>query len=247
DPLESKPPKNLKDTAERLAKTGATPSAPESACKRYANKVGYATNEATIVFQAVRKLLKEYVTDDGADDGYQKVFNQAFAGFPKDLGFNNGLSAPQPDFIEGLRMEKYRPFPVDEHVSGAVLYKDDHHSLTLPHMAGEWKGRGEDMEETRLQRAYYGCALVYTRNQALSYIREPDRANHAEIMTFTTDGTNINFFAHYAIPSEEEEGKMEYHQYPIASMNLTNSYEEFKKGRKQIRNLQDHGRGSRML
>lgn len=110
-------------------------------------------------------------------------------------------------------MEKYRPFPVDEHVSGAVLYKDDPHSLTLPHMAGEWNGRGEDVEEARLQSAYDGCALLYARKQALS------------------------------VPSEEEEGKMEYHQSPIASMNLTNSYEEFKKGRKQLRHLQDHGRG----
>lgn len=29
-------------------------------------------------------------------------------------------------------------------------------------------------------------------------------------MTFTTDGTNLNFFAHYAAPSEDD-GTLQYH------------------------------------
>ncbi len=39
-----------------------------------------------------------------------------------------------------------------------------------------------------------------------------------------------------------EDGGLEYHQYPITSTNLTNSFEDFKKGRKQLRNLQDDAR-----
>lgn len=50
-------------------------------------------------------MLKEY-----DDEGYNRVLNQAFTGFLKDVGFNNGLSAPQPDFVEGLEMQEYRPF-----------------------------------------------------------------------------------------------------------------------------------------
>jgi hypothetical protein len=92
--------------------------------------------------------LKEY-----NDERYKRAFHRSFTGFPKDVGLDNCLSAPQPDFTEGLEMEEYRPFPVDEYVSRAILYKDDPYSTILPHLAGEWKGRGKGMEEARLQSA----------------------------------------------------------------------------------------------
>ena len=38
-----------------------------------------------------------------------------FTGFPKDVGVNAGLSGP-PELVEGLGMQEYNPFPVDEHV-----------------------------------------------------------------------------------------------------------------------------------
>lgn len=40
-----------------------------------------------MVFGVGHKLLKEY-----PKGGYKRAFNQAFTGFPKDVGFNNGLS-----------------------------------------------------------------------------------------------------------------------------------------------------------
>lgn len=93
--------------------------------------------------------------------------------------FNNSLSAPKPGFVEGFKMQEYDPFPVNEHVSGAVLYRDNPHSVTLPHLAGEWKGRGKDTEEARLQSAYDGAAVVYARNQALPHLGKSDPPGHA--------------------------------------------------------------------
>jgi hypothetical protein len=234
DPLHSKPPTNLEDIQKRYARSRKTVSPSESVHGTYVHRVGSAVNEATMVVEVGGRLLKEY-----EDRGYQRAFNQAFTGFSKDVGFNNDLSAPQPDFVEGLEMQEYRPFPVNKHISGAILYKDSPSSLTLPHLAGEWKGRGKDMEEARLQSAYDGAALVYARNQALSYIGKPDPPGHAEVTTFTTDGANLNFFAHYAAPSED--GMLEYHQYPCESVNLK-KYQEFKDGRRGLRNEQDHAR-----
>lgn len=158
----------------------------------------------------------------------------------QDVGFNNGLSAPQPDFVEGLEMEEYLPFPVDEHVGGAVLYDDNPRSLTLPHIAGEWTGSGKDMEKARMQAAYDGAALVYARNQALGTAKKPYLAGHAKIATFTTDDRNLNLFAHYA--AETEDGTLEYHRHPIKSLNLVDSREGHKEGRKQLRNAQDLAR-----
>ncbi|KAF4513344.1 hypothetical protein G6O67_000623 [Ophiocordyceps sinensis] len=235
-PLYSKPPTNLGDIRKRHARSRATASPPESRFKRYARTIGGAVNEATMVVEVSGRLLKEY-----DDDGYKRAFNQAFTGFPNDVGFNNGLSAPQPDFAEGLEMQQFDPFPVDENVTGAVLYKDSPDSLTLPHLAGEWKGRGKDMIEARLQSAYAGAALVYVRNQALSYLGKPDPPGYAEVTTFTTDGTNLNFFAHYAAPSEDN-GTLKYHQYQYASANVKDTYQGHKDGYKGIRNEQDYSR-----
>ncbi|CAK7228669.1 hypothetical protein SCUCBS95973_006959 [Sporothrix curviconia] len=69
---------------------------------------------------------------------------------------------------------------------------------------------------------------------------KPDPLGHAEITTFTTDGKNINFFAHYA--AESEDGTLEYHQFPIKATSLVNSHGEHKVGRRGLRNAQDHAR-----
>ena len=232
NPRGSKPPTNLEDIRKRLASPRASVSPPEPVYKEYVNTVESSINEAMMVFEVGESLLKKY------DSGYKRAFNQALSGFPKNVGFNNGLPPPQPDFVDGLRMEEYYPFPIDNYISGAVLYKDNPDSLALPHIAGEWKGSGEDMIEARLQSAYDGAALVYARSQALELVESPDPSGHAEITTFTTDGTALNFFAHYA--SRSDDGSLEYHQYPIRSINLVNSYQEYKDGRRAFRNAQDH-------
>lgn len=173
------------------------------------------------------------------DESYQPAFNQAFTGFPKDVGFNNGLSPPQPDFVEGLGVVEFEPFPI-EHVSGAVLYKDNPLSTALPHIAGEYKGPRGSMEKARLQCAYDGAALVYARNKALALIGKPDPLGHAKITTFATDGKNIDFFTHYA--ARGDDGKLKYHQYPIGSCVITNSHYGYKDCWRQLQNEQDYAR-----
>ncbi|CAK7568347.1 MAG: hypothetical protein SEPTF4163_006335 [Sporothrix epigloea] len=238
DHLDNGPPLNLEEIQRRLARSRTTASPPESVYKDYAHTVGAAPNEATIVIEASGKLLEEYT-----GKGYKKAYNQAFTGYPKDVGFNNGLSAPQPDFVEGVEGvegEEYRPFPIDKHVPGAVLYRDNPHSITLPHIAGEWKGPDGSMREAELQSRFDGAALINARTQALSYMGKSDPPSHAEVTTFTTDGKNISFFAHYAI--EAEDSTLEYHQYPIKSTSLVNSHGGHKEGRKELRNAQGYAR-----
>ncbi len=160
-------------------------------------------------------------------DSYRTVFDQSLTGFPAKAGFNEGLSAPQPDFLEGLKAAEFRPFPIGT-IKGAIFYKDDPISVTLPHIAGEWKARGKNMVTTELQAAYDGAALVYARNQALAYLEKPDPPGHAAVRTFTSDGTLVNFYAHYAAPSAD--GKLEYHQHEYASINVKGTYQGHKDG-----------------
>ncbi|KAK0655333.1 hypothetical protein B0T16DRAFT_440595 [Cercophora newfieldiana] len=227
--------KNLALFNKRGKKKSSDPSDDSGSTKTISttSTVGEAPNEATVVGEML-PLLKRY------PKGYKRALNQAFTAFPSKVGFNNGLSAPQPDYVEGLGMEEYRPFPVDKHVNGAVLYKDNPRSVTLPHLAGEWKGPGGDMREATLQSGYDGAALVYARNQALAFQGESDPPGHANITTFTTNGTQVHFYAHYATPTED--GALEYHQFPVKSTSLVNSHGEHKEGRRGLRNAQDHAR-----
>lgn len=101
-----------------------------------------AINELTVMINGGTDMLNQA----GNNVAYDRVFSHAFTGFPKDVGFNNGLSAPQSDFVEGLNLQEFDPFPVHRYVSGAVLFKDYPNSLTLLHVAGEWKGRGKKMD-----------------------------------------------------------------------------------------------------
>jgi hypothetical protein len=111
NPLISKPPTNLKQMREQAAGSRKTAPPTESVYERYVHTVGSAPNEATMDVEMSEHILKKY-----NDKGYQRAFNKAFTGFPKDVGFNNDLSAPQPDFVEGLQKQDYRQFPVDDHV-----------------------------------------------------------------------------------------------------------------------------------
>lgn len=232
--MRSKAPANLEDIRRRYAESCTSVSPTESVYERYVKTVDNAQNESTMLHKTSHALLKEY------DDGYNQAINQAFTNFPKDVGFNNCLSAPKPDFIEGLAMKEFGPFPISEYVNGAVLHRDDPNSLTLPHLAGEWKMFGKSMKEAAEQSAYDGAALVYARNEALSYLGRSDPPGHAEIMTFATDGTSLKTFAHYRAASEN--GTVEYHQYPVASVFPTDSRQALKYCQRALRNMQDYAR-----
>ncbi|APA15468.1 hypothetical protein sscle_15g102380 [Sclerotinia sclerotiorum 1980 UF-70] len=214
------------------SETRDTVSPSESEYEIFAHKIRTAPNEQTVLLQT-SSLLKDY----GADNlRYGKVYNQAFTAFPKNVGFNTGISAPRPDMVEGLEMPEFDPFLVRQQLGGAAVPTSGTNAITLPHLAGEWKGPGKDMILVQAQAAHDGACMVYGRNKALSFLDSPDPTGHAFVSTFTIDGTILNTFAHY---SSESQGQLNYHQYPISSSLLISSYEDFKKSRRRLRNLQD--------
>jgi hypothetical protein len=164
------------------------------------------------------------------------VYNQALNDFPKSVGFNTGLSAPQPDMIEGLDLREFKPFPVRQELGGAAVPTSENNATTLPHLAGKWKARGKDMIQAQTQAAYNGACMVYGRQKARLYLESPDPAGHAYVQTFTTDGTTLNTFVHY---SSESQDQVKYHQYPTSSSFLISSYKDFKQSRQRLRNQQD--------
>ncbi|EPE07748.1 hypothetical protein F503_00470 [Ophiostoma piceae UAMH 11346] len=242
---QSKPPDNIEELRDSFAAPRESPSPPASEYERYVRRVQKARNEATMLVATSGMLLK-----DAPADTFNNCYNQAFTGFPKDAPFNQGLSAPQPDFVEGPMLDAYSPFPVDEHVPGSVLYKDDPMSITLPHLAGEWKGPEGLMKEAELQCAYDGAALVYGRTQARAYMGQSEEPGHAAVTTFSTDGINLNQYAHYiTTPAAAEQAPAgqpalpaKYHQYLVRATTLTSTRDEYSQGRRSLRNQQEYAR-----
>ncbi|KAF4467339.1 heterokaryon incompatibility [Fusarium albosuccineum] len=192
-PPRSTPTHNAKETLERLNRSRETASPPESQYELYCDKIDAAGNEAAVV-QRMLPLFKDY------DGKYNIDMNRPFSALPKDLGFNDGLSAPQPDFVQGLTREEFLPADPSK-IQGAVLFKDDLTSTTLPHFAGEWKSRTGDMVEAAFRSGYDGAAMVYGRNQAWEHLGEPDPLGHSAVTTFTSNGEHITLFAHHALPT----------------------------------------------
>ncbi len=215
DPYNSKPPTNIDEICRQYARSRTTPPPTQKEHRGYARIIERAKNKASIFMKASQTLLKE----ENPEEDYMKVYDEPLTAFPANVGFNNGLSTPKPNFIEGLTAHKFNPFPI-ETIKGAILYQDDPFPVILPHIAGEWKARGKNMATAEWQVAYNGAAFVYARNQALSYLGKPDLPGHAEVRTFTSDGEIINFYAHYAAPSADD-GKLKYHQYRYASVNVS--------------------------
>jgi hypothetical protein len=184
-----------------------------------------------VLVETATHLLKSY-----DDPGYQRSYNQAFTNFPKNVGFNNELSAAQPDMVGGLDMPEFDPFPVREQLGGAATFYSGPQATALPHLAREWKGPGKDMILAQTQAAYDGACMVYDRNEAHLFLERPDPTGHAFVSTFTTDGTTLNIFDHY---SSESQDQVKYHQYPTCSSFLTSTFDDFKKSRRRLRNLED--------
>ncbi|KAF2261489.1 hypothetical protein CC78DRAFT_470130, partial [Lojkania enalia] len=50
---------------------------------------------------------------------------------------------------------------------------------------------------------YNRAALIYTRKQALSYLRKSNPSSYTKITTFTIDSTNLNLYIYYTTLLED--------------------------------------------
>ena len=225
----SKRPSNYKEICNQLDKARETASPTESEFEATAYKIQTAENEQTVLLES-SALLKRYPR------GYRRVFDQPFNDFPRDAGFNDGLSPAQPDMLEGLDIATFSPIIVRQELHSAAVPSLGANAITLPHLAGEWKGPGKDLSVARHQAAYDGASMVHARNEACTYLRTPDPADQASVHTFTTDGAILNTYAHF---STNESGQIKHQPYPTSSSFLTSSYSDFRRSRRRLRNLQD--------
>ena len=198
-----------------------------------------ADNEDTLKL-AVIEQLKKY-----KDGSYRSAYNQQFTEYPSNAGFNDGLSTPKPDLIQGFNLEAFEPYPVEDQLGGSAVPTPSLYPIALAHMAGEFKRPGGDLIQARGQAAYNAACLVYGRNTARESMGRADSPSTAHVGSFISDGTHLTTFTHYA--TKDASGKLVYHQWPVTDTNIQLSSQSFKTGRRQLRNLQDWTRENSYL
>lgn len=211
DDSDKHPPSNEKEIQDYLNKSRGSASPTRSQHRDFRKALFKAGNEREIegLFQgAVYKDTNK--TSELLDIDYGANIDRQWVAFPKDVGFNDGLSAPKPDRTEGYAQ---RTFPESIHRVGgaATLVHDSPAFVGLPHIATEFKAHGKSMLEAEVQAGYDGAHMVYGRNKTLELIGEKDPPRHASPISVTSDGHYWTVYSHYAHENENK-NKLEYYQ-----------------------------------
>lgn len=225
------------DVKKKLIASRGSASPTQSQYNKFADRIVEASNE-----QGTIAVYSEYIFQDTEDThfdiGYRRKEDKMWTEFPKNVGFNNGLPAPKPDMIEGFSRDSFPP--TIEHIKASRLVRDQPRYIALPHVAVEYKARGKSLHEAKVQAGYDGATMVYGRNEALKYIGKADPPRQPAVLTATVIGQKWNVYGHYAHPNDYT-GKEEYYQCRMAG-GLMENLNEYKQGRKVLRNMQDFAR-----
>ena len=230
-PMDSTNPSNFDEIFGYLNRPRESASPELDEYKQYLFDTATAENEDSVM-QPVIGLLKKY--NDGS---YRSAYNQQFIEYPDNVGFNNGLSAPKPDLVQGINLQDFKPYPAREKLGGSAVPTPSKYAITLAHMAGEFKKPGGNLIQAQEQAAYDAASLVYGRNRALASMGKADTLATAHVGTFISDGTHIITSAHFATTGAS--GETVYQQKPTTDTNMNINFESFKTGRQRLRNLQD--------
>ncbi|KAK1253557.1 hypothetical protein MKX07_001634 [Trichoderma sp. CBMAI-0711] len=226
----SRRPKNLEWLRARLRTARHITDWPAAKWQSYTMH-SYLSTTREAVMCGTMSLFQEYPQQPD----YIRTFCQSFNDFPEYAPFSRGIEKPCPGFAQGFRLDAYPCVDV-EYLHASVCFTHGQISLVHPHLAGDFAyGDLKAMEATS---ARHGAAMVYMRNIALAHMQHETLPDCAEIMTFTTNGIFINFYAHFE--SKSLDGRLLYHQYPVLTANLLGSHHEFLQGVAMLRNCQDH-------
>lgn len=222
---------------ERLTSSRESASPTQSQYDKFTNRILEASND-----KGTMAVYSKYVFQDTEDHhfdiGYRRKEDKTWTEFPQNIGFNSGLPAPKPDMIEGYSRDSF-PSTID-HIKASRLVSDDPRYVALPHMAVEYRVRAKSLHEAQTKAGYNGAAMVYGRNEALKFIGKSDPPRQPVVLTATATGQEWNVYGHYSHLNDGS-GKEEYYQCRMAGGSMEN-LEEYKHGRKVLRNMQDFAR-----
>lgn len=267
------PPSNKQEIKEYIRQARGSESPTSSQHNRFLNSLESAGNERDIENLMQGRVFKDTnKTDKLQDIDYRANVDKQWVAYPKNVGFNNGLSAPKPDLVEGYAQRAFPP-SIRQLGGSATLVHDSPAFVGLPHFAAEFKDYGKSMREAEVQTGYDGAHMVYSRNKALEHIGDKDPPRRASPLTVASDGHSWSVYSHYAHP-DEDTNKDKYYQVRQFRHTLGNvedclvstkvfedvtlltlktvqsemaagktiDYDDFKRSYKILRNVQDWGR-----
>lgn len=221
----------------RLLARRGSPSPTQSHYNKFADRIDEASNN-----QGIMAVYSKYVLQDAEDayfdTGYRRKEDEVWTEFPQNVGFNNGLPAPEPGMIEGFSRDSF-PKTI-EHIKACRLVGDEHRYVALPHLAVEYQACETSMHKAKVKAGYYGAAMVYGRNEALRFIGKPDPPRQPVVLTATIVGEEWAVYGHFA-RIDDASGREEYCQCHMDGGRME-SLEEYERGRKVLRNMQDFAR-----
>lgn len=145
-----------------------------------------------------RQVLRDVDMDDKLlNIDYGANLLQQWVAFPKNVGFNNSLPAPKPDWIEGYAQRSF-PASIRQMGGAATLIHSQPTFIGLPHFAAEVKAYGDNKRKAEVLAGYDGAHMAFARNKALEFIEDKDPPRRASPVTVATDAHFWVVYSHYA-------------------------------------------------
>jgi len=232
NPTVSPPPPDYSIIQNHLTQRRTSTQPSETTNRQLGNAVTKSYNEQGTAFCVQSYMMKDYNLSDAR---YGRAFGRAVTETPSQ-DFNNGLSDPLPDILEGLYTEA-----LPNHLQNNTLHATSTGSLSFCHFATEFKRTNGNLHQATVQAAYDGAVLVNARDRALSQARVAGgqdaaaidkAAKETAVFTCVTDGTVAEVFAHHSLDGQ-------YYQNLVARESLLDYP---NRGRELIRNTQDYAR-----
>lgn len=230
----STPPSNFEDIKAFLEQDRKSPGPDQTEFTTYQQQVETAPGEA-----GVKSALQDNILQRRKYGVYKIEHDQQFSRFPGNVGFNNGLSAATPDWVEGYfknYIDQQNPtFQLlgDSAVPTAVTFP-----IVLAHLVGEFKKLGGNLATGSQQAAYAAACLVYGRDLASLSMQKGIEPGMAYVGSFVSDGHYLRISVHYKTEDPISQAT-QYRQYVVFAANVQQDYEHFEIGYRMLRNLQD--------
>lgn len=172
------------------------PFPPQSHYKIFAGRLDKATNETKTI-----DMYNIYVIQDSVDCHYEsgyiaqpvKTWTGSSKALPSTIGWPVGTKTQY-----ARRLFEGQKFPpsIDE-IKGTTLVKDDPDYITPPHMIVEYKAKNKSAYESKVQSTYNGAAMIFSRNEAFTYINKPEPPRQPAMLSATVVGPSWEVFGHY--------------------------------------------------
>lgn len=224
-------PRNLDDILDFIDNERLTPGLTDPEFKRFRDIIRTAPNERSVAWHMNDLLAKR----EGPT--YVQQLDVPFARLPKGLGFNQGMSEPVPDFIEGFLRTSFACDDVLETLGPSVDPTGADFSIPLAHLVGEFKRVGGDVVCGSRQVAYDAACLVFGRDRAMELLDSVDEPDTAYVAGFVCSGDRVRLSVHWS--TYDGSGKKIYRQHELFDEAMLSTPEKFRLARRKIRNLQD--------